>query len=248
MGLLTRILKLKAEEIKNRFKEKPQRQDLSLPLGIRVGSTVQFDETVFILADGQLEFQPPKGRCICQGYGKFTIDSYGDYRIGSFEYFRFYLQDEADNAFVLQVGMIEGKPAEFLLYQPYSHPEHCPDGEIFPASGEDWDAWTDKETGMIGLKWLEIPSGTTYDRIILPNTEGRVEPASYREKAAFDEFGTPKAIADLLGMPYGRTIETPGGDVKEFALPEKRVDADGSGACITVMVGVEFDQVSIRVL
>lgn len=241
MGLITRMLGLEAARVTAAFQGKTaKRQDDDLPLGIRVGSTVNFDQSTFILGGDELEFVPPQGRCLCKGYGKLRIDG--------FEYFRFYLQDDAQPSrdFVLQVGMIDGKPAEFLLYQPYLNPDACPDGEICPATQEDWRQWIGDKKGFIGDQYFEIPGGTQYDRVINPANTRRIKPFEYAENATFDALAAPSKFADLCGMTYGRTITANGIEVKEFSLPEKHEDSDG--AFITVLIGVEMQQAEISVL
>src|SRR3989344_8489128 len=137
------MLRLKATQVKDAFKGKPERQDSDLPLDIRIGSTVEFDQTDFILGGEDLEFIPPQGRCLCRGYSRLVIDGY--------KYYRFYLEDDSapPRDFVLQVGLDEGQPAEFILYQPYLHPDACPEGEIYPANATEWMAWLAGDTGLI---------------------------------------------------------------------------------------------------
>lgn len=240
MGLIGRMLKLETEKVKAAFRARKERQDLNLPLDIRIGSTVEFDQSDFILGGDQMEFVPPQGRCLCRGYSKLFF--------GGYNYFRFYLQDDAEpkRDFVLQVGMDEGKPVEFIIYQLYLNPELCPEGEIYPATSEEWSTWIDDESGLIGSQYFEIPSGTQYDRVLIPEEAHRITPLEYTEVAAFDEFAIPDTIAKLCGMTYGRTITIDGIETKEFALPEKHEDNDG--AFVAVLIGMELPATSIQVL
>ncbi|MFA5020831.1 MAG: DUF2491 family protein [Patescibacteria group bacterium] len=240
MGLVGRMLGLKIAQVGASLHKKPERLDMNLPLGIRIGSTAQFDASTFIIAGDELEFVPPTGRCLCHGYSRLNI--------AGFNYYRFYLQDDSPTPrdFILQVGMDENKPAEFILYQPYLDIDICPEGEIFPASVEEWNEWLDETNGFIGGQILTIPGGTSYDRVINPERDKRINPFEYTEKTTFDAFEAPSQNTKICGMTYGRTITVDEIETKEFALPEKR--EDNAGAFIAVLIGVEIMATEIVVL
>ena len=228
MGMLSRILKIKAQKAASYFKKQPQRVDLNWPLGIRIGGTVRLDPSTFIVAGDSLKMDEPKGDCV--------VAAAGWYDCGGIRYHRFYLNDIEGNEFILEVGLgRSGGVGELMLYQAAD--------EIYPETTEDWDLWLNEENGLIGFKDFSTPDEIVYERLWGQNGADYMAPPEFDEIVTDDPFVAEVAKVSHAAMLYGRTLDE---SVVEYLWVDNT--NDDHGAAVLVSTGVEIHPASLTVL
>ncbi len=237
MGLLARILKKKVAQTVAGFQKKNQRIDLDWPLKIRLGSTIRFDASLFILAGDDLKMAVPASDCV--------VAAAGSYLLGHSKYYTFYVKDTEDVEWFLQLGLERSMAVgSAMLYQTID--------EAYPETAEDWDLWLNEETGLIGFKDFQTPDGMTYQRLWKQEGPDYAAPWCYDESVTDDPFVPSSFNISHHAMLYGRSIRRAQGfraggeSVVENLLADKIEDDDG--ACIQISAGIEVPIMSLTIL
>ena len=170
-----------------------------LPLGIRIGGMVGFNQVPFILAakEGSV-VEWPGNELIVEAYGKVVVGQ--DHLLH-----RFYLSDERT---VLQIasddegGVLDGETKIFRESE-----------EITPYSEEDWRVWIDEpdcEDGyLIGYEtFTHAATEILYHRVWGANGPAQIEPQEFTEEIYGDAQGEPQQV-EHQAMLYGRHVPAP---------------------------------------
>jgi hypothetical protein len=224
MGMLTRILSLKAKRL-FRIEEPPKEV---LPLGLRLNAIVRLDPTVFILGGSQLKVECPEGDNIVYAIGKFP---FSDYIVR-----RFYLKNLRDEESMLQITTCKDETVEVMLYRTFA--------EIVPQTSEEWGAWLDEQNGHIGAQKINSPDGLEYFRTYGESL--RFNPFSFIEKVSCPEGNFD---IDHYAMFYSREVENSGQKIGEYLLVSKEETGDeAEEAMIRISTGVEVNPQSLTIL
>lgn len=249
--LMKRIAAGGAAKVKGAFSASLPRIDENLPLDLRFTALVQIPEANFLLGGDALKMVYPKGYGDVKAYGKI---SWGD----SVAH-RFYLKFEAEPLYILQVVVgKKGEIEECRLYMPYD--------EVMPTSGEGtssdcWPFWLNEHDGLIGWSVFDLPDGgpryfrtweDTGTEVVVSrektdegeNVITRIPPINFTEILYLDENGKSSVDIEYTGMLYGRWIEE---DILAEYLLLCAVE-DSEGAAVRVMVGMDFDPATLKIL
>ena len=212
-----------------------ERVDNDLPLGIRIGGMLNITSADFILAEGQLHIESPKG--------DLYVVSYGQFRLGEFKGHRFYLSED-DDLFMLQIITDDDNGIgvdDITLYKLYD--------ELFT---DDWSFWLDDSDGYIGLSEFDLPPAPTTFYRVWDNEVEQVElndglthipPVNFKETIYLDAYGDGIEHVQHACMLYGRDVDE---NVKEYVIVS--ADEDKEGASIPITVGVPLIEQDIKVL
>ena len=227
MGMIAKILKKKAGQLKDAFTIPANREEqIDYPLNLRMDATVRIDPTVFILAGESLKIQCPEGDSI--------VSAIGHFKLFKAQYYRFYLKTLEEEERYLQLAVENGNVSECILYRTID--------EVFPGPGE-WSVWLNRSTGLIGYRDFHTPDQTNYQRVFM------AEGADYINPMAYQETVTAKGVRFTIGheaMLYGRFVETGGDPLAEYLAVSK--EEDDEGALIRIAAGVEVNPVSLTIL
>jgi hypothetical protein len=237
-SLLKRIGLKKVDELKESLHTSNlERIDKDLPLGLRFNGIVEIPQVDFILGGSELKIKHPGD--------SNTVLSYGACQIGRSTVRRFYL-DAPGGIYVLQI-VTDSQNAieECKFFMPYD--------EVYP---EDWDFWLSDKDGYIGLDVFQTKDGTQYSRVwdnpdartvVEQDDQGkqmtRIPPVEFLETVYLDSFGEKKESVKYDSMLYGRHINE---NVDEYLLLSAVNDKDG--ASVQIMVGIELEPASIKVI
>ena len=227
MGMIAKILKKKAERLKDAFSfSAPAEEEIDYPLNLRMDATVRFDPTVFIIAGESLKIQCPEGDSM--------VTAIGSFKLFQAQYYRFYLKNLDDDESYLQLAVENGNVSECLLYRTID--------EVFPGPGE-WFVWLNKRTGLIGYRDFHTPDETNYQRVFMAEGADYIDPMSYQESVFAKEV---RFSVRHEAMLYGRFVETGGDPVAEYLTVSK--EEDDEGALVRISAGVEVNPVSLTIL
>ena len=231
----------KAEDAKGFFKRKKKSEpvDRKLPFDIRIGSSISFDQTPFILYGDKMKITSPGKECIVAAYGKIEL-------AGSVIH-RFYLyenQDKENTSFLqIVVDMHDSNDnfqeiTECRLFKI--------EDEIFPQSEEEWGFWLDEKDGYIGWHSFEDKSGNVYEIAWADDDNAdRSEPVYFSETLYIDKYGENISVIDNTAMLYGRMIDEDN-DIAELAFISAEESGNDSGF-IRIYIGIDIIQGSFKV-
>jgi hypothetical protein len=193
------------------------------PALFRVGMTVTIDPAPFLLAGDRIKAKPPGDT------GLVSVESVGTIRSGQATVYRLHLGDDR----FLQIHLDKnGQPDECRYY-------HVID-EVTPADAGEWEAWLDKDEGMIGWSEFQTKDGTVYARHWSPGL-ARVEPYVLEETLATVR-GTGKAVS--RAMLYSRALDAPPpAPAAEYVLVSA-VERDGE-AWVQIAAGIDVNPASL---
>ncbi|MEI7448122.1 MAG: DUF2491 family protein [Desulfomonile sp.] len=237
-SLLKRIGLNKADQFKDSFqKNRTERVDKDLPLGIRFNGIVEVPEVDFILAENDLKIRCPRT-------GEVVL-SYGNFPLGRSNVHRFYMESE-DRIYMLQlVNDAKQLIEECKLFMLYD--------EIYP---EDWGFWLSEKDGYIGLGMFQTKEGTQYFRVwenedaesvVEEDDKGnkltRIPPVQFIETVYLDPYGEQTETVKYDSMLYGRHVNE---NVDEYLL----VSAvnEKQGASVQIMVGIQLEPASLKII
>jgi hypothetical protein len=237
-SLFKKIAGKKYDEIKeSRDRPMSERIDKDFPLGIRLKGIVEIPEVDFILGGNDLKIKHP-------GESNVVV-SYGTFPVGESSVKRFYL-DARDQPYILQIvtdakNLIE----ECKLFMPYD--------EIFP---QDWGFWLAEADGLIGYSEFQTKDGTQYlrvwdnpdqENVVQEDDQGnritRIPPFQFTETICLDAYGEQTEKVNYDSMLYGRRVN----DNSDEYLLVSAVEAE-DGASVQIMVGIELQPASIKVI
>lgn len=195
----------------------------ALPMGLRLGGCVAFDQMMYRAASGAFTSQLPDGHQPIQCYGHAPL---GD----GAELHRFYVEDDAYLQ-VMTVGQSVDAIQAFVFHETRNPPTKAA-FQQFVTSGD-----------LLGPEEIEY-LGKTWYRVTSHDSPGRVPPM------AFDEVlyrGMPARKDDDLthyAVVYGRHIQEI--DREELLL----ITAEDSGPndfCITFAIGLALTQADLEI-
>ena len=137
------------------------------PSRFRVGMTVPFDPTPFVLAQGATKVVAPQPDTDAM---RLTVTAVGAVTGDGVELTRLYLPD-ARSMFQLHTDA-DGAPDECRFFSRID--------EITPADGSEWDFWLHPAEGIIGWPQFQTKDGKMYDRVWSPGPT-RVPPLDLTE-------------------------------------------------------------------
>jgi len=232
--MIRRILKAIIAKKAETFAEpKKHRIDDSWPLGIKLGRTVNLEETPFLLADGTIVKFPGLNHVIkAVGIARISIAT-------GVKIYRLYLENigaSEDKESVLQIAVDEksDEVLECILYRQYV--------EICPQTVDEWAIWLNENNGIIGYKDMSTPNELTYSRVT-PDGGNKVAPFAWREYLTDDPYREEIASIDYQSAVYGRSL---GEDGTEYLLVSQITDNEGS--YIRILVGIPMDADFIKIL
>ena len=218
--------------------DKP-RIDKDLPLGIRIGSMLTISSPELILAADKLKIKAPAGG--------LTVIAYGSFSIKPFNLHRFYVADNQDSLYTLQVitKQDDGSIDEVKLFSLFD--------EIFT---DNWSFWLDEKEGYIGYSIFDLKDGTRYFRdwsndleeIVLQENNDlkitHIPPLEFKETYYSNPYGERIETMEHQAMQYGREVAE---QVDEYLLVSV-ADKSGEYASVQIMVGLPVEPASIKVL
>ncbi len=245
MGFFREFLGIQAEKIGLGLRRSPgPRIDDKLPLSMRIGGYVRFDQTPFIISKrAGLLVEPPSSRLIA-AYGKIKFEGFIIHRA--------YLQDgdrEVDH--FLQVvtkpdGKIDGAPRLFRLHE-----------ELMPGSVDEWSVWLPdpkkpKQSYLIGFEsfGLHDKEGKVLAdyRRMWPNPNDinpQVEPRELSETLYTSPQEGSSVRVRHQAMLYGRKPARPEGFPANAVIPEEWVLLSASDypgtAMAQIHVGLDLE-------
>ncbi|MBI5251096.1 MAG: DUF2491 family protein [Desulfomonile tiedjei] len=237
-NLLKRIGLRKIDEVKDSYqKGRQERVDRDLPLGIRIGGIVEIPEVDFILGGDNLKIKHPGSSNV--------VSSYGSYPVGDSRVHRFYL-DAQDLIYILQIVTDRQKAVEECkLFMPYD--------EVYP---DDWDFWLGERDGYIGYEIFQTQDGVQYFRVwgsdeasvvVEEDEQGnqitRIQPFEFIETIHLTPYGDQNETVKYDSMLYGRHVNE---NVDEYLIVSAVNEKDG--ASVQIMVGIELQPASIKVI
>jgi hypothetical protein len=237
-SLFKRIGLKKVDELKDSLqKARMERVDTDLPLGLRFNAIVEVPEVDFILGGDDLKVKHP-------GTSNAVL-SYGAFPVGDSNVHRFYLES-SDIIYMLQIVTdMKNIVEECKLFMPYD--------EVYP---EDWDFWLSDKDGYIGLDIFQTKDQTQYfrvwenddaKRVVEQDQKGnqitRIPPVQLTEKLYLDPYGEQTEMVKYDSMLYGRHVND---KVDEYLLLSAVNEKDG--ASVQIMVGIELQHKSIKVI
>jgi hypothetical protein len=206
---------------------------------MRLGGMIQIPEVDFILYGDKLRVKPPTG--------DLAVVAVGNFNIGKFIGYRFYLKEEgAENFFMLQIMKAPGSPTidDCKFYTLWD--------EVYP---DDWDFWINEDKGYIGYSAFELQDQTRYFRVWENHQEEKVvedsgqerithiPPVAFGEETYSDPWGSDKHDSNNESMLYGREIAD---DMTEFLLVS--CVSEGDDASVQLYLGVPVAPSAIKVV
>ncbi|MCX5862696.1 MAG: DUF2491 family protein [Desulfomonile sp.] len=237
-SLLKQIGVKKYEQLKDSYEKiGAVRKDKDFPLGIRFNGILEIPEVDFILGGIDLKIKRPDSAEVVTSYGTFTV--------GGSTVHRFYMLS-SETIYLLQIVSDARQTIEeckfFMAYD-----------EIYP---EDWDFWLSEKDGYIGLGIFQTKDGTQYFRVwenqdaesvVEEDDPGnrltRIPPVQFIETIYMDPYGEKTETVKYDSMLYGRRVNDA---VDEYLLLSAVNET--SGASVQIMVGIELEQASIKVI
>lgn len=217
------IASKKFENLKRVFEKAPERLDRELPFGLRIGSLVNIDETLFILNDNaKLEY--PGNSLMVKAFS--TMSLIGD------KFYRFYLEDiETGKECFIDVYDEDN----VVLFE-------CVD-DVHPIDTEEWDFWLSEEDGSIGYPKFNFigddDDELAYDRL-WDAGDHQTDPVLVDEVIFLDSYGENRVEIDHSMMLYIKNLE----HVDAFALLS--VEEDGEMASVRVYAGIEINPLTLQ--
>lgn len=192
------------------------------PLGIRIGSVVSIDATLFTLCqeDSYVEY-PGKD---------FKVNHFGKYTLGGICFYRFYLETSKESNYLLEVAETEStkKIESITLYQLID--------QVFPESEEEWDDWLGDE-GHLGGYNFESPDEVQYRRVY-GSTSNKIDPVEVIETVNTEKNTT---TVNHLFMTYQRNMDL-GQNLgfNELLWVSASEEDGGDSAYIDIWAGLEL--------
>jgi hypothetical protein len=236
--ILRRMGEKKVGELKDTFqKYGSEKIGKDFPLGLRFNCIVEIPEVDFILAGKDLKIQHPGTSLIVRSYGTFAVSNSKVHRF----YFEW-----SSRVYMLQVVADSNQVVEeckfFMSFD-----------EVYP---EDWDFWLAERDGYIGLSIFQTKDGVQYDRVwqdseaeihldqdASGNGLTRIRPVQFLETVYSDPYGEVTETVKCDSMLYGRNVNE---NVDEYLLLSAVNEREG--ASIQIMVGLELEPASIKVI
>ena len=246
LSILGAFARIKADEVRERFKKDQQRVDENLPLGIEIGSYIKFPIMPFLDVKDLSDIERPDGRLKVVAYGKIVDD--GDV------IHRFYLSDERS---LLQIvteedGTIYDGEIKFLQQAEALTPG--------PGSNAgDWDVWLDDleehpdTTFLIGYETFQRPgSEKVYSRMTQYDGSEQIAPNINTEIVYSDSYGEKKLRFRHQWMDYGTYLGLGDGAEPDENTPEEWLflDAISRGeeeAWVDIAVGITLRESDLSV-
>lgn len=237
-NLLKRVGLKKIDEVKDSYQKSTQeRIDKDLPLGIRISGILEIPQVDFILGGDNLKIKHPGSSNVVTSYGAFPV---GESRVH-----RFYLE-AGELVYMLQIVTDRQKAVEECkLFMPYD--------EIYP---DDWDFWLAERDGYIGYEIFQTKDGIQYFRVwgsdetqvaVEEDEQGnkitRIPPFEFIETIYLTPYGDQTETVKYDSMLYGRHVNE---NVDEYVLLSAVNERDG--ASVQIMVGIELQPASIKVI
>lgn len=237
-NVLKQIGLKKYEDLKDSYdKVGKERKDKDLPLGIRLNGIVEIPRVDFVLGEGDLKIKPPSSGEI--------VTSFGSFLVGGSTVHRFYMPGSEDLWMLQVVTDSKQLVQECKFFMAYD--------EIYP---EDWGFWLSQTDGYIGLSIFQTKDGAQYFRVwedqdaelvVEEDNRGnkltRIPPVQFIETIYIDPYGQKTETVKYDSMLYGRRVND---NVDEYLLVSA-VD-ETSGASVQIMVGIELEPASIKVI
>lgn len=226
--ILRAIASKKAGEAKGFFKKKKQAEpiDRKLPFDIHLGSSIEFDQSPYIVYGDKLKLSSPGETCIVTALGKIELDASRVYR------FYLYDSENEENTSMLQIVVDEDN----------SEIEECrlfkTEDEIFPEDQNEWGFWLDEEEGYIGWHSFQDKTENIYQRIWGEEDAEREEPVSFSETVFLDKYGENVSTIDNTAMLYGRWIDEEN-EMAELILISAEESGDDS-ALVEIYAGIDI--------
>jgi hypothetical protein len=239
MSFITNYLAVKRDERKKKIEANRPRTDNGLPLGIRIGSTVELPETQFLLFGDQLKFKFPGVKNYAFAWSRIDL--------GDEKAVRIYLESEdgKQGSFLQIFEKEDGADPEVWLWREYQ--------KIYPTTAEDFMDWymdpNDErremlEKTLIGYCMIQMPEAIIYVRAV-DNDENAgpdwIEPIAFNEKIVSDPHGDEVFSVQHAAMLYGRGLAPEAGiDEAEYVMFS--MEEDKEGARISICLGIMLTQ------
>jgi hypothetical protein len=196
------------------------------PERFRVGMTIPYDPTPFLLSSGTTRVTAPEG----VGAGSLlSVSAVGTLRDGT-SLTRLYLDDH--HFFQLHLDEA-GNPDEcryFVLAD-----------EVAPATPEEWAFWLDEREGLIGWPQFQMKDGRTYERAWAAGPE-RVPPRAFTEEIV--TAGGTRTLTLHAMLYVAATGAAAPAPETEYILVAA-VDA-GSRAWVEIRAGIDVNPASLN--
>jgi hypothetical protein len=203
--------------------KKRERADGNFPLGIRILGRVNLDLTNALLAEGKLLMSAPACRGTIVEVG--TID-HGD---GLVDYLARISPDDASEGSTMTMLLVETQRETVLFTKLFTQMT-----EINPSSADEWGAWLDEKSGILGGELLTSPDdGPVYERAW--GTGVRVEPTRAREIVIADCYGENTRTNGLIQMMFAREVK---GDDEAVITEEFALVSVINEECVEILLGV----------
>lgn len=230
-NMMKRIAQKKTKSALSVFQKEKERIDTDVPLNIRIGCGVNFDETNFVLAgDNSYVDSPGKSN---------TVVAISKSDILGFKVFRAYLTcDEEESVLQMIIDPETGDVAEATLYRTLD--------EIFPSNEDEWEEWIGEE-GHIGSQAFFTPDDIGFDRLWNEGGPDHVEPETFTETIYADKYGENTIVVEHQAMLYARSVDIGEG---EDLIEELIVSAEENEECAQVRIaaGLAMDVSEIEVI
>lgn len=209
--------------------------DQNLPLGLRIGSRVQIDETPFLLAGENVSLEYPGAESLVGAYSKTNLYGLTTYR--------FYLEDRDSDAesMLMLVLNEQGAVAEQYLFREHAEiPLYYVSLDDVPPGADDVhavDFWVGEAGGIIGQPIFFTPDEKDYSRLWEPELNVPIPPLKLDEMIHLKPSGHSKRQVEHVGtMLYSRSVEGLTTAIDEYILPT--VEKDEAGFRTRIWVGL----------
>lgn len=233
------------ENFLNKFKD---RVDENLPLGIKIGSLIEFDILAHIvLAEDEFLFGEISGKLQVFTFGKVVISD--DLKIH-----RFYLKslDDSDLIYLLEVGTEKENVLSTKIYRMYSELALSSDYEeaVTPDGKAAINHWISGDTPILGAPEFSIfDEGNTDENIVYVRKDSPELKEQRIEKEKEVLYDEPKdENLDYLTHTvayYGRVTESIAFDSEEFCMV--RLSESNDFASIQIYIGVKIEKTQIKI-
>lgn len=190
----------------------------------RVGQTIPFDPSPFLLAAGSTKVQPPPAG------NMISIEAVGLVQDGATNLHRLYLPGRA-SFFQLHLD-VAGRPDECRYFSTLD--------EVQPADAAEWGQWLDPAQGMIGWPAFQTKDGKLYGRAWSPG-QARVEPRPQSETIQTLDGTQARSIQAMLYA--AATGAAPPAPPTEYILVSA-VEA-GAQAFVEIHAGIDINPAAL---
>ena len=230
---MKQYLRLKVQAAKDRWsgdgKDDRTRVDNELPLNLRVGSRVQFEEAPFLLA-GDATFVPFPG-------AEALLTAFSEVQLAGMKTFRLYLdsRENPDESAMLMLLMDDNGTdvsERYLFHEQYELPLfHVSMADVADHEDETSavDFWLAKNEGILGMPMFHTPEEATYERLWEADQDVWLKPTTLSETIMLDPYGENRTEVEHLGtMLFARVFDGLGDiELQEYLLPTVERDTDG---------------------